>query len=300
MKSLKPLGLAIAWCIAAVSAKASPPSQVGNSFFVLNTYWPIGGLISSELIYLAPNGTCELLSQSNWEGILSSLYTYSGFSSGTYTYSPTPGNPNEATLSFNVPSLTGARSEILDFRSDTSGLDIDFGFSFFLSSPNTFLANISNRVTLRAGDISITGFVIEENAPRLVLIRAIGPSLANFGVSPVSQNPKLKLFSSSGAMLAAGQNWSLVTYSTLTPSLPIALDDTPPISINFSPAQFDAQAMNLIFGVVGAFPLIANSNDQVFFGVLTPGAYTVQLSDATVGAGGGTALIEVYIFPYSN
>jgi len=58
--------------------------------------------------------------------------------------------------------------------------------------------------------------------------------------------------------------------------------------------------MNWIFSIAGAFPLNANSNDQVFFGMLPPGAYTVQVSDTTVGAGGGTALIEVYILPYSS
>ena len=142
--------------------------------------------------------------------------------------------------------------------------------------------------------------MIEGSSPRLVLIRAGGPYLANFGVSPVSSNPKLELFSSSGAPLAAGQDWSLVTYSSIEPNLPAGPNGALPPVFYFSPTQFDAQAMNWIFNIAGAFPLNANSNDQVFFGELPPGAYTVQVSDTTVGAGRGTALIEVYILPYSS
>jgi hypothetical protein len=220
--------------------------------------------------------------------------------SGTYTYALTPGSPYEATLTLNVPSLTPVIDQLLEFQSDTSGGGITFGFSLFLSTPNTFLTNVSNRVTLRAGDISMTGFVIEGNSPRLVLIRAVGPSLANFGVSPVSNNPKFELFSSSGAPLAAGQNWSLVTYSSIEPNPPPGPNGALPTVFYFSPTQFDAQAMNWIFSIAGAFPLNANSSDQVFFGELPPGAYTVQVSDPTVGSNGGTALVEVYILPYSS
>jgi hypothetical protein len=301
MKFPQPLTLAIAWCIAAVSARANPPTHAGNSFVVLSTYWPTGGLVSGQVLYLAPNGTCELLSQcsTGWPSTISLQYSPS--SSGTYTYELASGNPNEATLNLDAPGLFAtAMSETLDYQSDSSGGGITLGFTFFLFSPNTFLSNASNRATLRAGDISTTGFVIEGNSARLVLIRAVGPSLANFGVSPVSNNPKLELFSSSGAALAFGQNWSLVTYSSLEPNLPPGPNGAPPIASYLSPAQFDAQAMNWIFSIAGAFPLNSNSNDQVFFGMLPPGAYTVQASDSTVGAAGGAALIELYILPFST
>ena len=301
MKFFQRLTLAIAWCIAAVSARANPPTHLGNSFVVLSTYWPTGGLVSGQILYLAPNGTCELLSQcsTGWPSTISLQFAPS--SSGTYTYELAPGNPNEATLNLNAPGLLAtAMSETLDYQSDTSGSGITLGFTFFLSSPNTFLSNASNRVALRVGDISTTGFVIEGSSPRLVLIRVVGPSLANFGVSPVSNNPKLELFSSSGAALAFGQNWSLATFSSFEPNLSLGSSGTSPIAAYPSPAQFDAQAMKWIFGIAGAFPLNTNSNDQVFFGMLPPGAYTVQASDSTVGAGGGTALIEIYILPFSS
>jgi hypothetical protein len=274
MKTINALHSAIILSFAATSAGAAPPTQVGDSFLFLT-----GNLgDSEEVIYLAPNGTCELLSAPAW-GATTLL-------PGTYAYSLEPGSPYEATLRLNIPGAYVGQM-VLPFVNDTSGGGPE-GFGFMLSSANAFLANVSNRVTLRPGDAPITGFVIAGSSPRIVLIRAVGPSLANFNVSPVSRNPAFEVFSGSGSVVGSGQAWPLVTYMPDSPltGLPVV--------------QYDAKAMGWIFRLAGAFPLNANSTDQVFFGVLGPGAYTVLAEDSTVGAGGGAALIEVYILPYSG
>jgi hypothetical protein len=293
MKILMTLGATLAGCLAAVSAQANPPNppaQLGNSFIAVATYWPTGGILGTTFLYLAPDGTCKILSSAAGVGpIPPTTFAFSSSSSGTYAYAPVPGSPNEATLTLAVSGLVGSPVQTLYFG---YGFDLTSGFSLFLPAPNPTLTNVSNFVTLRAGDTPTTGFVIVGTSPRIVLIRAVGPSLASFGVSAVSNNPKLELYSGSGLALAAGQNWSLVSYPQM--------GSLPPISNTFQPAQFDAQAMNWIFSFAGAFPLMANSNDQVFFGMLNPGAYTVQVSDPTVGANGGAALVEVYILPCST
>jgi hypothetical protein len=48
--------------------------------------------------------------------------------------------------------------------------------------------------------------VLFTGGPKLVLIRALGPSLAAFGVSPVLENPALQLFSGS-TQLRSNDNW---------------------------------------------------------------------------------------------
>jgi hypothetical protein len=71
----------------------------------------------------------------------------------------------------------------------------------------------------------------------------VGPTLTNFNGSPVSNNPQLAIFNSSGQEIEIGQKWSLVT----SPN-PISPDEIPQ-------SQFDAQAMGWIFNLAGAFPL---------------------------------------------
>ena len=153
---------------------------------------------------------------------------------------------------------------VLEFTGDTYGsVTVDLGFSdfsFLLASQNTFLTNVSNRIRLRPTDTAITGFVIEGAASRLVLIRTIGPTLAEFGINPFAAMPNLYLFSGTGTdQIASGQPWGAVT-------------------------GYDAQAMSWIFALTGAFPLEAGSNDEVWFGILGPGTYAAQVSDTTTAA----------------
>ncbi len=124
------------------------------------------------------------------------------------------------------------------------------------------LANISTRGQAGAGDdVMIAGFVLAGNAPRPVLIRAIGPTLGGFGVPGVLMDPRLALYRD-GTKLFENDNWS---------SAPDVVATT---------------------AGVGAFPLATGSADAVLLATLDPGAYSAQVS-GPVGVA-GNALVEVY------
>jgi hypothetical protein len=256
------------------SAPALPPASIGDSFVSL--HWNFLDNGSAELFYLGSDGTCEQLSDAVTDG-LGLPPTYEPSQTGTYTYIPTAGNPDQAILT--ITTAAGDSQFILEFTGDSYGFFLApgvSGFSFLLAAQNAFLTNVSNRVTLRPSDTAITGFVIEGTGSRLVLIRTVGPTLAQFGVKPISANPALGLYSGTGTdLIASGQDWGSVT-------------------------GYDAQAMGWIFGIAGAFPLLSGSNDVAYFGILNPGIYTVQSSDATTPTTGASALTEVYILPYSG
>src|SRR3972149_3271705 len=58
------------------------------------------------------------------------------------------------------------------------------------------LANISTRGMVQTGDnVMIGGFIISGTAPRSVLIRGFGPTLADFGVTGALANPYIELYS---------------------------------------------------------------------------------------------------------
>ena len=129
------------------------------------------------------------------------------------------------------------------------------------------LANISTRARVDSGaNIAIAGFVISGQDSKPVLIRAIGPTLASFGVTSALAAPKLDLFRA-GASTAFATNTGWTT-SGNTAAIVAAT----------------AQA--------GAFALSTSSADSVVFTTLPPGGYTAQVSAAS-GAP-GVALIEVY------
>jgi hypothetical protein len=131
--------------------------------------------------------------------------------------------------------------------------------------PTTALANLSARVVVRPGDgETMLGFVIDGTLPKKVIVRAVGPSLAAFGISGFLPRPALTLFSG---------NQPLV--SGMKPS------ETP------TAVAAAAQA--------GAFPLTVGAADEVLLVDLAPGNYAARVTSGD-GAS-GVALVEIYAVP---
>lgn len=123
------------------------------------------------------------------------------------------------------------------------------------------LANVSARAHVDAQAPLIAGFVIAGATPQPVLLRAVGPTLNQFGVENPLANPALHLFS--GAVQIDGND-------------------------DWQPSEDVLAATSR----TGAFPLVANSQDALLLATLPPGAYTVHVVAA--GDAGGVALVEVY------
>ena len=68
--------------------------------------------------------------------------------------------------------------------------------------------NLSTRGTVSTGDnVLINGFIITGNDPKMVVLRALGPSLSDFGVSGALADPILSVYNSSGTVIASNDNW---------------------------------------------------------------------------------------------
>ncbi|PTY06220.1 hypothetical protein DB347_12290 [Opitutaceae bacterium EW11] len=127
----------------------------------------------------------------------------------------------------------------------------------------TKLTNVSARTQVGSGEnILIAGFIISGNSPMRVMIRACGPTLSNFGVNGLLQDPKLQLFQGT-TPIAENNNWG--TAQNLTEIL----------------------AAN--GNKLGEYTL--SPNDAVLLVTLQPGAYTAQVSG--VNDTTGVALVEV-------
>jgi len=106
------------------------------------------------------------------------------------TYSPRPGNgagrPDAVDLAGGV--LLGS-VQLFGTNSHGSGT-----FQLlFLAAPSG-LINISTRMLVGTDDnVMIGGFIVTGNAPKVVIVRAIGPSLAAAGISGALQDPTLEL-----------------------------------------------------------------------------------------------------------
>jgi hypothetical protein len=56
--------------------------------------------------------------------------------------------------------------------------------------------------------VSIGGIIISEGGAKRVLLRAIGPSLANFGITDPLSDPVLELHAGDGSLITSNDNWT--------------------------------------------------------------------------------------------
>ena len=76
------------------------------------------------------------------------------------------------------------------------------------AGPISTLGNISTRALVQTGDnVMIGGFIVQGAQPKRIVIRAIGPELAQYGVPNVLVNPTLELHDGTGALIASNDNW---------------------------------------------------------------------------------------------
>jgi glucose/arabinose dehydrogenase len=130
---------------------------------------------------------------------------------------------------------------------------------------DSHLGNISGRAYVQTdNDVMIAGFIIGNNiGASNVIIRAIGPSLAQHGLSNVLADPTLELHDGNGALLQSNDNWQ----------------DDPDQAARISAANLAP----------------SNSLESAIWASLAPGNYTAIVKGKNNGVGIG--LVEVYSSP---
>lgn len=156
---------------------------------------------------------------------------------------------------------------VFQFNASTNGI-VPTGVSGPAGVSDRAFVNISTRAQLTGtGDGLIVGFVIGGTSSRSVLMRAIGPTLAFFGVADPLPRPSLSVFRGT-TVIASNDDWNINDPVRLT-------------------AAFDR---------VGAFRLQGGtSRDAALLVTLAPGAYTLQVTGA--GGSAGTVVVEAYEVP---
>lgn len=103
----------------------------------------------------------------------------------------------------------GAYTAIVRGKNNTTGVGVVEVYDLSAAS-NSKLANVSTRGFVETGNnVMIGGFISGHPAslPIDVIVRAIGPSLAGFGVPDRLQDPTLSLHDGNGVMISENDNW---------------------------------------------------------------------------------------------
>jgi arylsulfate sulfotransferase len=118
-----------------------------------------------------------------------------------------PSNPSEsAALLQNL--APGAYTVVVRGQNSTHGISLAEIYELFSPGLNSQLRNVSGRSYVGTGDnVLISGFIIGDVASATVVVRALGPSLASFGVSQPLSDPVLTIYDANGSAIASNDNW---------------------------------------------------------------------------------------------
>ena len=181
----------------------------------------------------------------------------------------TSGSKDAAVIATLPPGVYSAK---LSGVGGTTGVALVEAYDADLDAPTALtrkLLNISTRGQVGTADnVLIAGLVVDGPAPRRFLVRAVGPTLATYGVTGALDDPILQILDANNTVIRENDDW-----------------DTP---------GSGQQALTDAANAVGASPLQVR-RDSCLIITLQPGKYSAKVS----GFGGttGVALVEVYELP---
>lgn len=175
-----------------------------------------------------------------------------------------PPNDFESALVTTVPAFGSSYSVIVSGSGGGTGISLVEVYDLDPPGPSiSKLANISTRAQVGIGaNALIGGFIIVGPQTKTVVLRAIGPSLTNHGVSGALANPILELRNANGDLFQSNDNYVS----------PIAGSE------NTSVLTYGLQPENQFESALGP--------------ILAPGSYTVIVRG--VNNATGIALVEAY------
>jgi hypothetical protein len=156
----------------------------------------------------------------------------------------------------NAVNCAGQSTDISATSPEGINLDV---IGYHLIPDNSVLGNISTRGPVGTGDnVLIAGFTITGNEAKQLVVRALGPTLTQFGVPNAMQDTTLELHNSAGAVIAFNDDWQdAANAQSIPPNL------QPP-----------------------------NDLESAILTTLDPGAYTAIVRGFQNST--GTAMVEVY------
>jgi len=160
------------------------------------TQFGVTGVLADPTLELHDGSGALITSNDNWKDIQQAAIAATG---------KAPPNDLESAIlhTFNPGKYTA----IVRGRNNTTGVALVEAYDID-QAIDTTLTNISTRGFVDVGQNAMIGGFISGNGLVRVIVRALGPTLSQFGVPNVLADPMLELHDANGALIASNDNWS--------------------------------------------------------------------------------------------
>lgn len=182
---------------------------IGPSLAINGT--PVANTLADPVLELYQNGVL-LTSNDNWKDTQETDIEATGLQP-----------PNDLESAIVISLDPGEYTVILRGQNSGTGIGLVEAYDLDSAAVST-LANTSTRGFVQTGDdVLIGGFIIGNGGSETVVVRAIGPSLAEAGVVNPLADPTLDLYDANGALILSDDNWrdsqeSLIQSTSLAPT----------------------------------------------------------------------------------
>ena len=230
------------------------------------TAFSISDYLANPQLALDDSAGVTLASNSAWDPALAPEFA----SLGAFAFPP---GSNDTALLSTVPA--GAYTALVSSGTSQDGVAAAEVYDADSGAPASRLVNLAARAYVGTGaNILIGGFVVAGTTSETVIIRGVGPGLAQFSLTGLLSNPVLSVFDQAGNQIAQDAGWQN------------------PVTSSGAAAE-NATAGQ--FAGLHAFALEAGSADSAIVLTLAPGNYTAELSGAEGSAApAGIGLVEIY------
>ena len=200
------------------------------------TPFGVAGALADPMLDLRDGAGNQIATNDNWRDSQEQAITDTGLA---------PGNDSESAI---VATLSpGNFTAIVNGRDNTTGIGL---LEVYELDSTSRLLNISTRGFVGGGDnMMIAGLILNGTDNGTICFRALGPSLAAFGVHGVIADPRLDLFNAQGTKIGANNNWKDSQQSAIqSASLAPGSDSESALLTNLAPGNYTA----IVSGISGA------------------------------------------------
>ena len=157
----------------------------------------VGDALQDPTLELHAGDGSTIATNNNWKSDQQAAIEATGLS---------PTNDLESAIVATLPGNGASYTAILKGNGGTTGIGLVEAYDLDTTTDSK-LANISTRGFVDSGDnVLIGGFIAGEGVTD-VIVRAIGPSLTDFGIVGALQNPTLELHNLFGDTIASDDDW---------------------------------------------------------------------------------------------